>query len=301
MVSVGVIIFYQITRRYKGSQRLSLIEQTEGVDVGKNQIQYNLEEYKFSKDRNNLDPLSNNLHIEHAIRSLMIVATINDTIRIWVSASRFDISFILIHIVKFHVTEVLKEIENFESGQKTVSNEFRQTHFNIAAEIFEDVKTITERAPFGKLPINYYNTFSTQVSFSIITNMLVSYYQTLLEISNNKFSQKYNDTEKTINKIFPIILLRFFQKYKDYNDFKSLVYNKNNSGDIEQKRNDLLIPRHVLPERVSYCCSSKSPCCPEKRMEMLYQCVASGKKLDRIIGLHDIYDTIDSQLLLKNI
>jgi len=106
----------------------------------------------------------------------MIVATINDTIRIWVSASRFDISFILIHIVKFHVTEVLKEIENFESGQKTVSNEFRQTHFNIAAEIFEDVKTITERAPFGKSPINYYNTFSTQVSFSIITNMLVSYY-----------------------------------------------------------------------------------------------------------------------------
>ena len=176
MVSVGVIIFYQITRRYKGSQRLSLIEQTEGVDVGKNQIQYNLEEYKFSKDRNNLDPLSNNLHIEHAIRSFMIVATINDTIRIWVSASRFDISFILIHIVKFHVTEVLKEIENFESGQKTVSNEFRQTHFNIAAEIFEDVKTITERAPFGKSPINYYNTFSTQVSFSIITNMLVSYY-----------------------------------------------------------------------------------------------------------------------------
>ena len=87
--------------------RLSLIEQTEGVDVGKNQIQYNLEEYKFSKDRNNLDTLSNNLHIEHAIRSLMIFSTINDTIRIWVSASRFDISFILIHIVKFYVTEVL--------------------------------------------------------------------------------------------------------------------------------------------------------------------------------------------------
>ena len=151
-----------------------LIEQTEGVDAGKNQVHYNLEEYTFVKDRKNLDPLSNNLHIEHAMRSLMFVAAISDTIRLCVSASRFDICFTLLHIVKTHVTEVLKEIEHFERGQKQGINEFRQRHFNIFAEIVEDVKTITERALFGKSSISYYSTFGTQVSFSIITNMLGS-------------------------------------------------------------------------------------------------------------------------------
>ena len=95
---------------------LSLFEKTEGVDIGKNQVQYNLEEFTFSKDKNNLDPLSYNLHIERVIRSLLFVAAVINIIRLCVSVSRFDISSTLLHIVKTHMIEVLKEIEHFESG-----------------------------------------------------------------------------------------------------------------------------------------------------------------------------------------
>ena len=35
-------------------------------------------------------------------------------------------------------------------------------------------------------------------------------------------------------------------------------------------------------------------------MQILYQCVVSGEKLAQTIGLHNIDDIVNSQLLLKN-